>query len=81
MLRLLLRAALTGACAAGLVCALASGATADDPFYKGKRLNLMINFAPGGPTDIEGRLLARYLASTSTASRPSWCRTRTAPAA
>jgi tripartite-type tricarboxylate transporter receptor subunit TctC len=62
MLRWLLRTALTGACAGGLVCALAFEATADEPFYKGKRLNLMINFAPGGPTDIEGRLLARYLA-------------------
>ena len=40
---------------------LSGGASADDPFYKGKRLTLMINFAPGGPTDIEGRLLARYL--------------------
>ena len=36
-------------------------ARADDPFYKGKRLNLIINFAPGGPSDIEGRLLARHL--------------------
>jgi tripartite-type tricarboxylate transporter receptor subunit TctC len=53
---------LIGACAAGVVSALASGAAADDPFYKGKRLTLMINFAPGGPTDIEGRLLAKYLA-------------------
>jgi tripartite-type tricarboxylate transporter receptor subunit TctC len=41
--------------------ALASGARADDPFYQGKRLTLMINFAPGGPTDIEGRLLAKHL--------------------
>src|SRR5216684_7837419 len=41
--------------------AAVSGARADDPFYKGKRLNLMINFAPGGPTDIEGRLLAKHL--------------------
>lgn len=32
------------------------------PFYENKMLTVMINFAPGGPTDIEGRLLARYLA-------------------
>jgi tripartite-type tricarboxylate transporter receptor subunit TctC len=36
-------------------------AHADDPFYKGKRLTLLINFAAGGPSDIEGRLLARHI--------------------
>jgi tripartite-type tricarboxylate transporter receptor subunit TctC len=47
----------------GLCCALASAppATADEPFYRGKRLSLIINFAAGGPTDIEGRLLAKHL--------------------
>ena len=35
---------------------------ADDPFYKGKRLTILINFASGGPTDIEGRLFAKHLA-------------------
>ena len=34
---------------------------ADDPFYKGKRLTILINFAAGGPTDIEGRLFAKHL--------------------
>src|ERR1700716_930504 len=50
--------------AAALVAALlvAAAAHADDPFYKGKRLTILINFAPGGPTDIEGRLFARHLA-------------------
>jgi tripartite-type tricarboxylate transporter receptor subunit TctC len=38
-----------------------SPAAADDPFYKGKRLTMLINFAAGGPSDIEGRLLARHL--------------------
>jgi tripartite-type tricarboxylate transporter receptor subunit TctC len=49
----------------GAACAtlrMPSAAIAEDPFYKGKRLTLLINFAPGGPTDIEGRLLARHLA-------------------
>ena len=48
----------------GLCAALTSGSpvAADEPFYKGKRLSLMINFAAGGPTDIEGRLLAKHLA-------------------
>src|SRR4051794_28420072 len=32
------------------------------PFYQGKRLTLLINFAAGGPADIEGRLFARHLA-------------------
>ena len=36
-------------------------ARADEPFYKGKRLTLLINFAPGGPTDVEGRLLAKHI--------------------
>ena len=35
-------------------------ATAAD-FYAGKRLTLLINFAAGGPTDVEGRMLARHL--------------------
>ena len=41
---------------------LATGVEANDPFYKGKRLNLMINFAAGGPADIEGRIFARHFA-------------------
>ena len=32
--------------------AVSSVATAQSPFYKGKRLTLLINFAAGGPTDI-----------------------------
>src|SRR5438094_1630310 len=38
-----------------------SQAGAQELFYKGKRLNLVINFAPGGPADIEGRLVAKHL--------------------
>ena len=52
--------AVIGLCAA-VVAFAAPKAHAQDPFYKGKRLNLLINFAPGGPSDIEGRLLARHL--------------------
>ena len=40
---------------------LAASAQADEPYYKGKRLTVLINFAAGGPTDIEGRLFAKYL--------------------
>jgi tripartite-type tricarboxylate transporter receptor subunit TctC len=50
-----------GAVVLGLCVALASPAAADEPYYKGKRLALIINFAAGGPTDIEGRLLAKHL--------------------
>jgi tripartite-type tricarboxylate transporter receptor subunit TctC len=31
------------------------------PFYRGKTLTVLINFAVGGPTDIEGRIVARFL--------------------
>jgi tripartite-type tricarboxylate transporter receptor subunit TctC len=47
-----------------VAAALALGAgcaRADEPFYQGKRLTLLINFAPGGPTDVEGRLLAKHI--------------------
>src|SRR5262245_66252101 len=37
-------------------------AHADEPFFKNKRLTILINFAPGGPTDIEGRLFAKHVA-------------------
>jgi hypothetical protein len=47
---------------AAAVLGAVTGAHADDAFYKGKRLTILINFAAGGPTDIEGRLFARHLA-------------------
>ena len=46
-------------CAAAI--AAASSARAEDPFYKGKRLTILINFASGGPTDIEGRMFAKHV--------------------
>jgi tripartite-type tricarboxylate transporter receptor subunit TctC len=39
----------------------AAGFAAETSFYKGKTLTVLINFAAGGPTDIEGRLVARHL--------------------
>jgi hypothetical protein len=47
------------------VCALAivaSPALAQEPFYKGKRLTVLINFDAGSATDIEGRVFARHFA-------------------
>jgi tripartite-type tricarboxylate transporter receptor subunit TctC len=38
-----------------------NAAHADEPFYKNKRLTLLINFAIGGPADVEGRLFAKYI--------------------
>ncbi|MEE2970826.1 MAG: tripartite tricarboxylate transporter substrate-binding protein [Pseudomonadota bacterium] len=31
-------------------------------YYKGKRITVVINYGAGGPTDVEGRLIARHLA-------------------
>jgi tripartite-type tricarboxylate transporter receptor subunit TctC len=46
-----------------VLAALAAAPTfsAEPPFYRGKTLTVLINFAAGGPTDIEGRLVARFL--------------------
>lgn len=40
---------------------IAPGLAAEPAFYRGKTLTVLINFASGGPTDIEGRLVARFL--------------------
>ncbi|HEX2726023.1 MAG TPA: hypothetical protein VHN20_09415, partial [Beijerinckiaceae bacterium] len=44
-----------------LSLATASLAQTSEPFYKGKRLTVLANYAAGGPTDVEARLLARHL--------------------
>ena len=56
-----LRAALVGLCTAATFAAGVTSAAAQEAYYKGKRITLLINFAAGGPTDIEGRLFAKYL--------------------
>jgi len=48
-----------GIVAAALAAAAATPAPAQ--YYKGKTLTMLINFGAGGPTDIEGRIFARYL--------------------
>ena len=54
------RAARTAIATLALLMGVANAAP-DEPFYKGKRLAILINFAAGGPTDIEGRLFARHI--------------------
>jgi hypothetical protein len=47
---------------AALIAALSAGdARASDPYYKGKRLSVLINFAPDYSADIEGWLFAKHL--------------------
>jgi tripartite-type tricarboxylate transporter receptor subunit TctC len=47
--------------AALLALGLGGAARAGEPFYKNKRLTLLINFAAGGPADVEGRLFAKFI--------------------
>jgi len=35
---------------------------AEKAFYEGKTLTVLINYAAGGPTDVEGRIIAKHLA-------------------
>ena len=35
---------------------------AERPYYQRKNITFLINYAAGGPTDIEGRIVARHLA-------------------
>jgi len=44
-----------------LTLASAVGAAEKAPFYQGKTLTMVINFAAGGPTDVEGRVMAKHL--------------------
>jgi len=41
------RTLLTATCA--ILCLAAGGAAAQQPYYKGKRISVLINFAAGGP--------------------------------
>jgi len=49
----------------GIVIAFASACAsqvwAADPFYKGKRISMIINFGAGSATDIDGRVFAKHL--------------------
>ncbi len=54
--------AVSGIVIASMIGTALPGATADESIYKGKRLTVLVNFAAGGPTDIEGRLFAKHIA-------------------
>jgi tripartite-type tricarboxylate transporter receptor subunit TctC len=43
------------------VCWTLGFAAEKTPFYQGKTLTIVINFAAGGPTDIESRIFAKHL--------------------
>src|SRR6202167_6504194 len=50
------------AIAAGLMVFAADfPASAHAQYYKGKTITMIVNYPPGGPTDIEGRIVAQYL--------------------
>ncbi len=53
------RIALIAAGLVGLACAYPDSAAAQ--FYKGKTINMIVNYPAGGPTDIEGRIVAQHL--------------------
>ena len=48
-------------CAVAGFAATSSQGCAQEPFYKGKRLTVLVNYAPGGSTDAEGRVFARHI--------------------
>src|SRR5262245_57853336 len=60
LMSLRLREFMLALCAVILLAA--PSLSAESPFYQGKTVVFLINFAAGGPTDIEGRIVARHLA-------------------
>ncbi|CAN0276510.1 unnamed protein product, partial [Phaeothamnion confervicola] len=53
---------LPAAAALAVTAHLAPGPVHAQNYYNGKRLTILINYAAGGPADIEGRVVARHLA-------------------
>jgi hypothetical protein len=47
--------------AALVALAFAEAEIAQAQFYKGKTINMIVNYPAGGPTDIEGRIVAQHL--------------------
>ena len=46
---------------AGAVASMGLANSADAQFYKGKRVNMIINYGAGGNTDIQGRMVMRHM--------------------
>jgi tripartite-type tricarboxylate transporter receptor subunit TctC len=46
---------------AALALCCNTAAAQQKPFYAGKQLTILVNYDPGGPTDLEARLLSRHL--------------------
>jgi hypothetical protein len=44
-----------------IALAAAAPESAQAQFYKGKTINMIVNYPAGGPTDIEGRIVAQHL--------------------
>lgn len=55
------RCALIGCFSVSIALSVA-GAAAAASFYGGKRINIIVGFAPGGSADLDGRMVAQYLA-------------------
>jgi tripartite-type tricarboxylate transporter receptor subunit TctC len=55
------RLALAGLAALAAFFPCGERATAQQPFYAGKQLIILVNYDAGGPTDLEARLLSRHL--------------------
>lgn len=53
---------LSGLVISGLFFMLSAAHAGQAAFYEGKTITFLINYAAGGPTDIEGRIVARHLA-------------------
>ena len=56
-----IRAHVTFAAVCAALSLAVTAAAAQQPYYKGKRLTVLINFAAGGPADIESRIFAKHL--------------------
>ena len=60
MMKFFIRTVVLSVCSVAL--STAAAVAAEKAFYEGKTLSFLINYAAGGPTDIEGRIVARHLA-------------------
>ncbi len=49
----------------------ASPAHAQEPFYKGKRLTILVNHAVAGSADVEARVFAKYI-NRHIPGQPAW---------